>query len=41
MKEVFEIAEAYGISLSESDLALANERWTDNTQIILGSGRLY
>lgn len=40
MKEILEIAEAYGISLSEADLAVANEKW-DDKQIVLGSGRLY
>ena len=41
MSEILEIAEAYGVSLSEEDLAVANEKWTDDTRIILGSGRLY
>lgn len=41
MKEILEIAETYGISLSESDLAIANEKWGSDSQIILGSGRLY
>ena len=42
MKEILEIAEKYGVSLSESDLALAEERWDDDKQtIIIASGRLY
>jgi len=41
MSKILEIAEAYGISLSEADLAVANEKWTDDIKIILGSGRWY
>ena len=42
MEQILEIAEKYGVSLSESDLAAANERWDDGQQtIIVASGRLY
>ena len=42
MQEILEIAEKYGVSLSESDIALANERWDDGKKIIItASGRLY
>lgn len=42
MQEIMEIAEEYGISLSESDIALSNERWDDGKKtIIIASGRLY
>ena len=42
IQEILEIAEKYGVSLSESDIALANERWDDGKKIIIiASGRLY
>lgn len=42
MTDILEIAAEYGISLSEADIELANERWDNGEKIIIiASGRLY